>query len=132
MALPGGPGRDHDLGALGCAASRRERQSRHHDLVQPLRTRCGRRLDAPPGRRARPRGPGIQAHPVRPTSWRGTHPRRGGAAHPYGEASISWRIEQDALLVDLVVPVGTTAELDIPGLETEELGHGAHSRAVRV
>ncbi|WP_309491668.1 alpha-L-rhamnosidase C-terminal domain-containing protein [Microbacterium sp. Se5.02b] len=51
---------------------------------------------------------------------------------PYGEASISWRIEQDALLVDLVVPVGTTAELDIPGLETEELGHGAHSRAVRV
>ncbi|MEU4016975.1 family 78 glycoside hydrolase catalytic domain [Microbacterium sp. NPDC028030] len=51
---------------------------------------------------------------------------------PYGEASISWRIEQDALLVDLVVPVGTTAELDVPGLGIEELGHGAHSRAVRI
>ncbi len=49
---------------------------------------------------------------------------------PYGEASISWRIAQDELQVDLVVPVGATAELDLPGQDTEKLGHGAHTRSV--
>ncbi|WP_136043075.1 MULTISPECIES: glycoside hydrolase family 78 protein [unclassified Microbacterium] len=49
---------------------------------------------------------------------------------PYGEASISWRIEHDRLHVDLVVPVGTTAELDLPGWAVEELGHGSHARSV--
>ncbi|MFB8189456.1 family 78 glycoside hydrolase catalytic domain [Microbacterium sp. NPDC055988] len=49
---------------------------------------------------------------------------------PYGEASISWRIEHDRLHVDVTVPVGTTAELDLPGLAVEELGHGSHARSV--
>lgn len=49
---------------------------------------------------------------------------------PYGEASIAWRIEQDELQVDLVVPVGATAELDLLGSDVEELGHGAHTRSV--
>lgn len=49
---------------------------------------------------------------------------------PYGEASIAWRIEGNDLRVDLVVPVGATAELDLPGAPPEELGHGTHSRTV--
>lgn len=49
---------------------------------------------------------------------------------PYGEASISWRIEEDELRVEVVVPVGATAELDLPGAAPESLGHGAHARSV--
>lgn len=63
----------------------------------------------------------------------------GGLAHasatqrtPYGQASISWRIEEDELTVEVVVPVGATAELDLPGAASEELGHGAYARSVPV
>ncbi|KJL21359.1 Bacterial alpha-L-rhamnosidase [Microbacterium oxydans] len=63
----------------------------------------------------------------------------GGLAHaaatqhtPYGEASISWRIDEDRLHVDVVVPVGATAELDLPGAPAEDLGHGRHTRTVRL
>lgn len=48
----------------------------------------------------------------------------------YGDASIAWRVGEDELHVDLVVPVGATAELDLPGAVREELGHGAHTRTV--
>lgn len=63
----------------------------------------------------------------------------GGLAHaaatqrtPYGEASFSWRIDEDRLHVDVVVPVGATAELDLPGAPAEDLGHGRHTRTVRL
>lgn len=49
---------------------------------------------------------------------------------PYGEASISWRIAHDRLHVDVTVPIGTTAELDLPGLDSEELRPGSHTRSV--
>ncbi|AZH77549.1 alpha-L-rhamnosidase [Microbacterium sp. Y-01] len=51
---------------------------------------------------------------------------------PYGEAAISWELHGDELAVDVVVPVGTTAELDLPGAAVEQLGHGAHTRSVRL
>jgi len=49
---------------------------------------------------------------------------------PYGEASISWRIADGDLHVDVVVPVGATAVLELPGREPEPLGHGRHSASV--
>ena len=49
---------------------------------------------------------------------------------PYGVTSISWRIDDDRLHVDVVVPVGATAELELPGTAAEELGHGSHTRTV--
>ncbi|WP_020014977.1 family 78 glycoside hydrolase catalytic domain [Promicromonospora sukumoe] len=53
-----------------------------------------------------------------------------GARHltPYGETSISWRIEGGGLRVEAVVPVGATAVLDLPGAEPEELDAGTHRR----
>ncbi len=62
VAVPGRDGRDHHLGALGCAGSRRHHPlGRHGDrrqlgdaLVQPLRVRRGSRLDLPVRRRHRP------------------------------------------------------------------------------
>lgn len=52
-----------------------------------------------------------------------------GATHhtPYGEASIDWHLDGTDLMVDIRVPVGATADVDLPGIETRTVGHGAHS-----
>jgi alpha-L-rhamnosidase len=49
---------------------------------------------------------------------------------PYGEASISWRIEDGTLTADIVVPVGATAVVELPGATRVELEHGAYSASV--
>ncbi|MER7395893.1 glycoside hydrolase family 78 protein [Streptomyces sp. NPDC000151] len=62
-------------------------------------------------------------------------PRPGGgltwanAAHetPYGRAEIGWRIAEDTLRVDLLVPPHVTALVDLPGREPVEVGPGRHS-----
>ncbi|WP_306896309.1 glycoside hydrolase family 78 protein [Agromyces albus] len=61
-------------------------------------------------------------------------PRPGGgltwarAEHetPYGRAAISWRIEADRLEVEMTVPLGATAVLDLAGEGERELGPGVH------
>lgn len=64
------------------------------------------------------------------------HPRPGGGlAHasarhltPYGEASVMWHRADGSFRLDLVVPVGSTATVRLPGHEDAvEVGHGAHS-----
>ncbi|HYI52262.1 MAG TPA: alpha-L-rhamnosidase C-terminal domain-containing protein, partial [Microbacterium sp.] len=67
-------------------------------------------------------------------------PRPGGgltsasARHrtPYGEASISWRVEEDRLVVAVHVPVGATGVLELPGLPAEIIPHGTHHRDTAV
>lgn len=58
--------------------------------------------------------------------------RRAGATHrtPYGAASVTWQLDGPTLRVQLQVPVGTHAELDLPGAPAELLGHGRHERVV--
>ncbi|HSN43719.1 MAG TPA: alpha-L-rhamnosidase C-terminal domain-containing protein, partial [Propionibacteriaceae bacterium] len=46
---------------------------------------------------------------------------------PYGEASVAWRIEGAELVVDAVVPVGTSAVVRLPGVPETVVGPGAHS-----
>ena len=61
-------------------------------------------------------------------------PRPGGgltraeARHvtPYGVAEVAWSVEAAELVVRCTVPVGSTADLDVPGLEPAVLGHGRH------
>ena len=76
-----------------------------------------------------PVAPGYRRIRVQP------HPG-GGITHaatrhvtPYGEASVSWRLDGAELTVDAVVPVGVTAEVILPGLHTE-VTHGHHSWTV--
>jgi alpha-L-rhamnosidase len=45
---------------------------------------------------------------------------------PYGLASIAWRIEGDRLTVEVVVPTGATAVVELPGQEPVEVGSGEH------
>lgn len=66
-------------------------------------------------------------------------PRPGGdlteaaARHrtPYGDAAISWRLDGAELRVEIEVPVGAAAVIDLPGREPEEVGHGRHVRTAR-
>ena len=51
---------------------------------------------------------------------------------PYGDAAISWRIEDDRLVVDVRVPVGAAGILELPGLPAETLPHGEYHRETAV
>ncbi|TCC36476.1 alpha-L-rhamnosidase [Kribbella speibonae] len=55
--------------------------------------------------------------------------RDAGATHltPYGPASVDWRIEGETLVVEIVIPVGTTAVVDIEGSAPMECGAGTHA-----
>jgi alpha-L-rhamnosidase len=61
-------------------------------------------------------------------------PRPGGslrhvaATHltPYGPLSVSWRRDEEGLGLDVSVPVGVTATVDLPSGEDAVLGHGRH------
>jgi alpha-L-rhamnosidase len=61
-------------------------------------------------------------------------PRPGGgltsasAAHetPYGRAAIEWRRDGDDLTVEVTVPTGTTATVDLPGAAPQRLASGTH------
>jgi len=57
----------------------------------------------------------------------------GGISHastrhltPYGEASVTWRIEGDVLQVAAVVPPNTTAVVALPGAAEQQVGSGHH------
>jgi alpha-L-rhamnosidase len=53
---------------------------------------------------------------------------RAGARHltPYGPASISWRVAGDRMSLELDVPTGATATLDLEGVDPRALGPGRH------
>lgn len=44
----------------------------------------------------------------------------------YGEISVAWKLEQDQLVIQAVVPTGVTADLDLPGLQRQDIGSGRH------
>ena len=46
---------------------------------------------------------------------------------PYGRATISWHIADVTLAVDVVVPTGATATVELPGREGIAIGSGEHS-----
>ena len=48
----------------------------------------------------------------------------------YGEAAISWRIEEGRMHVEVDVPIGSDAILDLPGATEEMVGAGTHRRTV--
>ncbi|MGN8245760.1 glycoside hydrolase family 78 protein [Cellulomonas soli] len=52
-----------------------------------------------------------------------------GATHltPYGTASVDWQVTAGRFVLHAVVPVGTTAVLDLPGQPPRTLGHGEHT-----
>ena len=51
-----------------------------------------------------------------------------GATHrtPYGPASVDWTITAERLEVDVMVPAGCTATIDLPGEKPVDVGSGHH------
>jgi len=54
---------------------------------------------------------------------------RASAEHetPYGRASIEWRVTDGTLNVDVVVPTGADAIVQLPGAEPFSIESGSHS-----
>ncbi|KRE30833.1 alpha-L-rhamnosidase [Agromyces sp. Soil535] len=54
---------------------------------------------------------------------------RAAARHttPFGVAGIRWELGDDTLRVEIEVPPGATAIVDLPGVDGEEVGHGTHA-----
>jgi len=77
-----------------------------------------------------PAAPGYRRLRVAPLPGGGLS--RVAARHltPYGEASVGWEIVDGSLLVRAVVPVGSTAEVVLPGVDVVEVGHGTHEWTV--
>ena len=69
LPLSGHHGRHDDVGALGCPPSRRKRQPRKDDLVQPLRVRSDRRLATQDCGRIGAWESGVSANRCPPATW---------------------------------------------------------------
>lgn len=74
-----------------------------------------------------PAAPGYRTLHVRPRPGGGL--TRAAARHhtPYGTASVQWRREDTTLLVDVIVPPGCDAVIDLPGRQPITVAAGAHS-----
>lgn len=46
---------------------------------------------------------------------------------PYGKAAVDWELVKDQAIVHVTVPVNTTAEICLPGKETETVGSGTYT-----
>ncbi|MFV0131976.1 family 78 glycoside hydrolase catalytic domain [Streptomyces sp. HMX87] len=74
-----------------------------------------------------PAAPGCRRLLVQPRPGPGLTWAKAVHETPYGRAEVSWRITGHALLTDVLVPPGTTADVRLPGAEPVEAGPGRHT-----
>lgn len=74
-----------------------------------------------------PQEPGFSRFVVRPLFTDRLDRATTRLESPYGEIAVSWRTEEDALVLDVTVPVGAVAEVHVPGVsELFTVEHGTH------
>lgn len=73
----------------------------------------------------RPTAPGWRESRIRPRVF-GLEWAQAAVETPYGRLAVSWRKEEDAVVVDVVVPVGTTAVVVLPDGTERRVGAGDH------
>ncbi|MBO0828293.1 MAG: glycoside hydrolase family 78 protein [Streptosporangiales bacterium] len=74
-----------------------------------------------------PLEPGYRRLLVRPRPGGGLTHAAAGLRTPYGRAEVSWRVDGDHLVTEVVVPPNATARVDLPGDEQAvDVGSGAH------
>ncbi len=73
-----------------------------------------------------PAEPGYRKLLIRPRPGGGLTDAEATLRTPYGDARVRWHRPGDRLVVDIVVPVGSTARVELPGREIVEVGSGAH------
>lgn len=75
-----------------------------------------------------PAAPGYREIVVRPELSSALTSASARHLTPYGEAHVAWEVNGDLFHLAVRVPVGTTAHVYLPGVDTPELvGHGDHS-----
>jgi alpha-L-rhamnosidase len=75
-----------------------------------------------------PAEPGYRALLVRPAPARSLTSASARHRTPYGDAEVSWQRSQGRLRLRVVVPVGTTASVQVPGRsDPVRVGHGTHT-----
>ncbi|MFK0118089.1 family 78 glycoside hydrolase catalytic domain [Streptomyces sp. NPDC090994] len=74
-----------------------------------------------------PAAPGYRRLLVRPRPGAGLTWARAAHETPYGRAETGWRLDAGTLRVDLLVPPGVSARVELPGAEPVEVGHGRHA-----
>ncbi|MCF3961913.1 family 78 glycoside hydrolase catalytic domain [Streptomyces fuscigenes] len=78
-----------------------------------------------------PAAPGWRRIRVAPRPGGGLTWARARHDTPYGTAEVRWRLHRGRRLdVEFTVPVGTTAEVDLPGLDPYVVGPGGHRAGV--
>ena len=73
-----------------------------------------------------PAEPGYRTLRVRPRPGGGLTEADATLRTPYGHASVRWHRRADRLVVDVVVPAGATARIELPGCDTVEVTAGTH------
>ncbi len=73
-----------------------------------------------------PGAPGYRKLAIRPRPGGGLTAAGATLRTPYGDASVHWTRPGDRLVVDVVVPIGSTANVDLPGAEPVDIGPGTH------
>jgi alpha-L-rhamnosidase len=74
-----------------------------------------------------PAEPGYRTIAVRPLPGPGLDHASARHLTPYGEAAVSWRRSGGRYSIEVVVPVGATAVVHVPGESTPvQVGHGRH------
>ena len=73
-----------------------------------------------------PAEPGYRTLRVRPRPGGGLTEAGATLRTPYGHASVRWHRPADRLVVDVVVPAGATASIELPGCDAVEVTAGTH------
>jgi alpha-L-rhamnosidase len=73
-----------------------------------------------------PAEPGYRTLLVRPRPGGGLTHAEATLITPYGAASVSWTRPDDRLAVDVVVPIGSHARVELPESAPVEVGPGSH------
>ena len=73
-----------------------------------------------------PGAPGYRQLQVAPRPGGGLTHAAAALRTPYGDASVRWQRPGDRLVVDVVVPTGSTARVELPGQPAADVGPGAH------
>ncbi len=73
-----------------------------------------------------PAEPGCRTMLVRPRPGGGLTHASASLRTPYGDASVHWQRTADRLVVDVVVPPGSRARVELPDREPNDVGAGEH------
>jgi len=79
-----------------------------------------------------PAAPGYRRLLIRPRPGPGLRSAQARHETPYGVASVSWSVDADRMVLDVRVPLGVSARIDLPGAPVTEIGSGTHRFETRV